>query len=148
MFDLDPGIHLKEVVRAIRREQELAGAGIHVASRVRHLLRTFTHLPPQASVDSNAGRLLDHFLVTPLYRALALAKRKRFTVRVSKDLDLNMARPFHELLDVHRVVAKCAFCLATRGIERAAQILGGFDDTHSFPAPTGRGLEQDGVPKL
>src|SRR2546423_3635781 len=148
MLDLDSGVHLQEVERAIARQQKLARAGIHVASRLCHSYGAFTHPPAQIGVDGNARRLLNHLLVTALYRALALTERKRFTMSVGKHLDLNMTGPFDELLDVDGVVAKCAFCFATRCVERATQIFGRFDDPHSLPTPARDGFEQDGIAEL
>jgi hypothetical protein len=53
-----------------------------------------------------------------LHRALALTERQNRPVRIGEHLDLDVARPLDELLDVDGVVTECARCLAARGVER------------------------------
>ena len=76
MLDLQPGVHLEEVeprVVAVALEQELDGAGV-ADSRPRAAAATAAApiRARSAGVSAGHGRLLDHLLVPPLHRALAL----------------------------------------------------------------------------
>src|SRR5437763_7659898 len=72
MLDLDPAVQLEEPEVATV-EHELGGAGAAVADCTRERDRRLTHLLPQFRVERR--RLLEHLLVAPLHRALALAER-------------------------------------------------------------------------
>ena len=43
MLDLEPGVHLQEIELAVRRQQELAGAGVAVADGGRGAHRRLAH---------------------------------------------------------------------------------------------------------
>jgi hypothetical protein len=72
VLDLDSGVHLQEVEAAVAVEEELAGAGVHVAGGAGGGDRGLPHPAPQLGGDRHAGRLLHHLLVPALERALPL----------------------------------------------------------------------------
>src|SRR5262249_51792604 len=92
MLHLEPGVHLEEVELAVRREHELDGAGTDVADGPNHDDRRNAHARAQPSVDARRWRLLEHLLVSPLDRALALEEMHDGPVRVAEDLDLDVSR--------------------------------------------------------
>ena len=69
--------------------------------------------PRSAGIDGRRRRLLEHLLVPPLDRAIALAEVDAVAVGVEQDLDLDVARPFEEALEDQPVVAECRGRLAT-----------------------------------
>src|SRR5256885_2458412 len=72
-LDLDAGVHLDEVELAVLI-QELHGAGAAVADRAAGFHAPLAHEAPLAQRDARSGGFLDHFLVAPLHRAIALAQ--------------------------------------------------------------------------
>jgi hypothetical protein len=74
-------------------------------------------------VERGRGRLLEHLLVAPLQRAVALAEMHAFALAVAQHLDLDVARPAEVLLDIDRVVAEGGLGFGARqreGLGRAA----------------------------
>jgi biotin carboxylase len=61
---------------------------------------------PQLGRDRYGRRFLDELLVPPLDRALALAEVDDVALGVAQDLELDVARLDHALLDVERAVAE------------------------------------------
>ena len=145
MLDLEAGVHLEEVEAAVGVEQELDGAGADVAHRRRRLHRRRSHGATQLGREHRRGRFLDHLLVAALERALALAERDHVAVLVAEHLDLDVARPHQELLDVHRVVAEARQRLRARGAKRRRQIRRRGHHPHALAAAAGGGLEHHRV---
>jgi hypothetical protein len=50
--------------------------------------------------------LFDHFLMAPLYRALAFEQVHHMTVIIGENLYLDVPRPFEKSFDVQRAIAK------------------------------------------
>ena len=73
-------------------------AGAH--GRLAHPLRAVS------GVSAGRRRLLDQLLVAALDRAVALAEVDHVAVLVAQDLDLDVARPLDELLEVDARVAE------------------------------------------
>src|SRR5581483_12061335 len=97
MLDLDPRVELEEPeVPAV--EDELRGAGALVADRAGEGDRGVAHPRPQLRVERGRRRLLQHLLVAPLDRAVALAERGDVAVPVGEDLDLDVPRPLEVAL--------------------------------------------------
>ena len=115
MLDLQPRVHLEEVEPrrvAVALEQELDRARIAVADRARgrdgRARRCCARSRPVTAGD---GRFLDHLLVPPLDRALALEEMDDVAVRIGEDLDLDVSRALDPALDVQRAVAECGLPL-------------------------------------
>ncbi len=145
MLDLQPGVHLQEVELAGAVEQELHRAGVGVADRRRGPHRRLAHAPPQLRRDHRRRRLLDHLLVAPLQRALALAERHQLAVLVAEDLDLDVPRPLEELLDVDPVVGEAGARLGARRPVGGGQPVRRADPAHALAAAAGRRLEHHRV---
>ena len=95
-----------------------------------------------AGVHEGGGRLLDQLLVAALERAIALAQVDHIAVLVGQDLDLDMPRAFHQLLQVDIAIAKGRFGLAAGGGQQGRHLLQAVDLAHAFAAAAGRGLDQ------
>ena len=120
MLDLDPAVQLQEEEVA-PREHELGGARTRVADRLREPDGGVAHLLAQPGVERGGGRLLEHLLMAPLDRALALAERDH-ALAVAEELDLDVARPLDVALAEDSVVAEGRLGLPLRGLDRLLEL--------------------------
>src|ERR671935_3309060 len=107
MLDLQPRVHLEEVEVTVGIDEELDGAGIHIARRAREATGGLAHPRAQRPVDERRRALLHQLLVASLDGALALAGVDDVAVRVAKDLDLDVARPGDRALQINGGIAEC-----------------------------------------
>ena len=149
VLDLQPRVHLHEIERAVARERiggdELDRAGAHVADRLCARDRGTSHRAAMLRSHERRRRLLQHFLVSSLHRAIALEQVDRVAVRIGEHLDLDVARRRQVFLDQHAVVAEAGFRFALGGSERRGEIGGPLDDLHSLAAAAGGRLDQHGI---
>ena len=145
VLDLDPRVHLDEVVVAVGAEQELHRAGVAVADLGREPYGVRTH--PLAEVGVEVGRRgdLDDLLVPPLDRAVALEEVDHVALGVGEDLHLDVPRVDHGLLDEHGRVAERALGLAHAGVDRVLEVLLLVHLAHAAAAATGDGLDEERV---
>src|SRR5215207_10058812 len=120
MLDLDPPVQLQAVVIAAG-EHELGRAGACVADRLCEPDSGVAHLLAKPGVERRGRRLLEHLLVAPLDRALALPQRDD-TLPVAEELDLDVTRPFNVALAEHAAVAERSLGLPLRGLERLLEL--------------------------
>ena len=92
--------------------------------------------------DQRRGALLDHLLMAPLDRALALAEVDQVAVAVAEHLDLDVARRSISLLDVDFAAAEGALGFARGVAQGGFEIGGAVDAAHALAAAAGRRLEQ------
>src|SRR6185312_16063418 len=109
MLDLQPRVHLQEVEALVLRGDELDRARRVVADRFRERDGLRSHRRARLLVEQRRRRLLDHLLIAPLDRALALAEVDDIAVLVAEHLDFDVAGIGDELLDEHAVVAERGF---------------------------------------
>ena len=147
VLDLDAAVQLEEVeVAAV--EHELGRAGARVADRAREAHGRIAHRRAEQRIERRRRRFLEHLLVPPLDRALALAERDHVAVRVAEQLDLDVPRPLDVALCEHAVVAERRLRLAPRRLERVRQLVVRAHDAHAAPAAAGRRLEEQREPEL
>ena len=147
VLDLDPRVHLDEDVlagaRALGLDQELHRAGAGVVDRLGERHRV-AHRASRSSVGDVRGRRdLDHLLVPPLDRAVALEQVQRGPLRVGEDLHLDVPRPADRLLDERRRIAERALGLAHRRLDRLPQLGRVVDPAHAAAAAAGDSLDED-----
>ena len=94
------------------------------------------------------GRDLDHLLVPPLHRAVALEEVHHVARAVGEDLHLDVARLDHRLLDEDRRVAEGALGLPHAGLDRVPKVLRVVDPAHAAAAATGDRLHEQRVGQL
>ena len=144
MLDLEPRVHLEEGGLAPVVDEELAGAGAHVADRAGEASG-----PPSPSrcaevgIDGRRRRLLEDLLVAALDRAVALAEVDAVAVRIEQDLDLDVATALDEALEDEPVVTEGGRRLAPGGGERVGQAAGLADGAHPLAAAAGRRLDEE-----
>src|SRR5688572_33411518 len=114
MLDLQARVHLEKVERAGLIDQELDRARVVIPGGACDLNGRFSHPLAQSGRAYRERRrtLFDHFLVTPLKRALALAKVYQVAMLIAEHLHFNMPRSHDQLLDVDFSAAERAFCFA------------------------------------
>ena len=123
VLDLDAGVHLHEVVVAVRGEQALDRPGGAVAGGARGIDRDPADPLAQRLVDRGRGRLLDELLVAPLDRAVALAEVDHVAVRVGEHLHLDVPRILEVALDVDAAVGEVLLALALGRLEGTLRLV-------------------------
>jgi hypothetical protein len=147
VLDLDPAVQLEEEELSAA-EHELRGARTPIADRVRERHRRVAHRAAQGLVESRGGRLLQHLLVAPLDRALALAEGDHVAVCVCEELNLDVAWPLDVALAEDAVVPESGLRLSRGGRKRLVQLLWVANDPHAAPAAAGGRLDHERVPDL
>src|SRR5262249_40440432 len=108
VLHLEPRVHLEEVELPARPDDELDGTRADVADGPRRRDRRRGQPRALRGIDPGRGSLLDHLLVAPLDRALALAEMDDGALCVAEHLDLDVAGTLDVALDQQRVVAERA----------------------------------------
>ena len=149
VFDLQAGVHLHEeevhLPAVALLHDELHRARAHVVHGARRGHRGLAHLLAHRLGHAGRGRFLEHLLVAPLHRAVALEQVDVVAVAVAEDLDLDVARALHVLLDQHRVVAEAVDGLALARGQRGLEVGRLVDRAHALAATARAGLDQHRV---
>ena len=148
VLHLQARVHLEKVEVARGVDEELDGAGAHVADGLAGGDGGGAHLAPQAVVDGRRRRLLDDLLEAPLDRALALEAVQQLAPGVAEDLDLDVAGGVEVALEQQRVVAEGRGGLAARGGEGLGEVRLGSNHPHALSPAARAGLDEDGVADL
>ena len=149
MLDLEAGVHLHEV-EALRVEpvrdvgDELDRAGADIADRRGRAHRGRPHRGAHRRRHAGRRRLLDHFLMAPLQRAVALEQMDRLAVPVGEHLDLDVARHLEVALEQHPVVAEARGRLAPGVLQRGGELPLAAHHPHALAAAAGARLDQHG----
>jgi hypothetical protein len=141
MLDLQARVHLQEVERPLGREQELHRAEVRVADGAGGSDGGGAHARAQVRVDRRRRCLLEHLLMPPLHRAIALAQMDASPVRVGEHLDLDVAGADHALLEDQLTGTEGARRFRPRRGECGGQLFLGRHETHAASAASGRGLD-------
>ena len=118
MLDLKTRVHLHEIERAALIHQELDRAGVGVPDRRREAHRRGAERRALLAAERRRRRLLEHLLVAPLHRAVALEQMHHVAVVVAEHLHLDVARRLEVALEQHALVAERRQRLAPRPFER------------------------------
>ena len=94
-----------------------------VIDGLRRTHRGAAHRRAGRLVHARRGRFLDHLLVAPLERAIALEQMDDIAVAIAEHLHLDMARAFDPFFEQHDVVAEARRRLALAAFERILEIL-------------------------
>jgi hypothetical protein len=121
VLHLEAGVHLQEVEAAVGARDELDRAGGEIADLLCELDGLFAHGAAHLGRDEGRRRFLDHLLVAALDRAVAFVQVDDVAMLVAKQLDLDVAGLFDELLDEDAVVAETGLGLAADAVEAFAQ---------------------------
>ena len=128
---------------ARRVEEELDGAGVHVADRLRERDGVAVQRLAHVVGEVRRGCDLDDLLVAALHRAVALEQVHRLARGIRQHLHLDVAGTQHRLLEEHGRVAEGAVGLAHRLLEGAAQVVLRGDAAHAAAPAARDGLRED-----
>ena len=122
--------------------------GVLVLGRLGGADRGLSHLLAQVRRDERGRGLLDQLLVAALDRAVPLAEVDHLAVAVRQDLELDVAGPLDELLQVDPAVAERLLGLVAGDVVllRERDVVVG--DAHPAAAAAGDRLDDDRVADL
>src|SRR6202051_5097018 len=134
VLHLDARVDLDEVPLArFGVHQKLDRAGAVVTSGSGEPDSGVGQFLADGSSQANSGSDLDHLLMPPLDRAIALVKVKQVSVPVTQDLQFDVARAANVTLQKHGVVSKCAARFTPRFFQPRGEVAGLFDHAHATP---------------
>ena len=142
VLDLQPRVHLHEVEAAVLVGDELHRAGADIAHRLGGIDGRLAHRGAAFARHARRGRFFQHLLVAALHRAVALEQVDAVAMAVAEDLDLDVPRPQHVLLDQHMLVAEGVLGFALARGQRGLEVLRLVDAAHALAAAAGTGLDQ------
>src|SRR5262249_58773372 len=94
VLDVDARIDLDEVVLIrIAIDENLDRAGVFVVDRTADLDRRVAQRLPHRWIEVRRRRYLDHFLMPPLHRTIALKQMDQVAWLIAEDLHLEVAGP-------------------------------------------------------
>src|SRR5258708_39411655 len=106
MLDRQPGVNLHEEEAAALLRDDPPRAGAAVADRTGRGDCRRSHFFSFPGIQARRRRLLEHLLVAPLHRAVALEEMHYIAAPVAEHLDLDVARPLEVALEQHAIVAE------------------------------------------
>ena len=153
MLDLEPRVHLDEPERVGAQPfgavgDELDRAGADITDGARRLDGGGAHLRAQLRRHAGRRRFLDHLLVAPLQRAVALAEMNDIAMAVGEHLDFDVARRGNVFLDQDPARAERRFRLANGAFERRLEFGVLIDAAQPAAAAAGRRLDQHRIADL
>ncbi len=123
MLDLKTRVHLHEVERAALVHEKLDRAGARIVDRARKPHRRRPESRALLRADAGCRRLLEHLLMTPLHRAVALEQMHDLAVAVAEHLHLDVPRRVEVALEQHALVAERRLRFASCSFERGGEVI-------------------------
>ena len=147
MLHLEPRVHLHEIdLLGLEVEDELHRASANVADVVGKMSRVLEGGGAKVVREQGRARLFDDLLLIALHTAVSQTQYTRVSVTVAEHLDLNVAEPLDELLEVEVATPEGATGLGPHPKEGVLQLLRlSHDLDPTAPAAVHR-LEHDGIP--
>ncbi|VWB57099.1 hypothetical protein BST28156_02670 [Burkholderia stagnalis] len=142
MLDLQPRVHFEEMELARARiEHEFDGARRRVVDRAGEPHRARVQRAALRVAQAGCGRLLDHLLVAPLHRAVALAERDHAAAPVAEDLHLDVPRVLDELLQIDARMREVRAAEPHDALERRRELRGVAAQRHADAAAARRAFQ-------
>ena len=141
MLDLEAGVHLEEE-EPVAVEQELHGAGADVADGLGGGPGGIVQRRAHGFGQAGRGRLLQHLLVPPLHRAVALAEDVDRAVGGAEHLYLDVPAALDVRLAEDRRVPERRGRLGARLLDGGGDLGEVAYDAHAPAAAAGRRLDQ------
>ena len=148
VLDLQPCVHLHEIKAAVLIRDELDRSCAHIRHCFGSSDRCSTHRLTTFCTHAGRRRLFQYFLVTTLHRAIALEQADAVAVRISKNLNFDMARTGQIFFDQNTLIAKTIFRFPLAGRQGISEIFRARHHAHAFAATASTGLEQHGITDL
>ena len=143
VLDLEASVHLEEGDGAVDPDEELAGAGAHVAGFAEDRLGGGDQLGVLLGREERRGRLLDELLVTTLQRAVAGGDHLHVAVDVRQALGLDVPGGVEVALHEALAAAEGGRGLAHRRVEQLAHLRLLASDLQPAAAAAERCLDRD-----
>ncbi len=145
MLDLEARVDFEEIEIVVRINEEFDGAGVDVTAGAGQAHSGIAHFLAQIGRHDGRRGFLDHFLVAALHGALALAERDDAAVRVSENLNFDVAGFFQVFFEIQARIAEGVhgFGRSVAPSGRKFGIVG--HETHPFSATARDGFEQNGI---
>ena len=140
VLDLQSGVHFEEK-EAIFVRDELHRAGAFVTDSPRRGDGGASHGRSAIIIEAGRGRLLDHLLMTPLHRAVALEQMNGIAVPIGEHLHLDMTRMCQIALDQHTVIAEGGRGLLPCRVQCGGEFARVRHDPHAATAAAGHRLD-------
>ena len=146
MFHLQPRVDLQEVERPrVGVQHEFHCARRAVAHRPRQPHRRVAERGAGGAVQPGGGGFLDHFLVAPLCRTVALAQGHHLATAIAEDLHLDVAGAFDELFQVEAGVLEIGLREPLHTVPGGGQRVSVAHQPHPDAAAARGALEHHGV---
>ena len=147
VLHLDSRVHLdEEPLVPVEIVEELDGASVIVADLAGDARGGITQFLDDVLGKSEGRRDLDHLLMAPLHRAIALVQMDDIAVAVAEDLHLDVLGARDVLLQEDRGIAEGALGLALRLVEQSGQFRLLLHHPHAAAAATEGGLDDEREP--
>ncbi len=144
VLDLEPGVHLEEVVLTVGIQEKLDGRGIVEIDGPCDATGAVEESVPRLLVDRRRGGLLNELLVPPLDTAVPLTEHGQVSVAVAEQLDLDVPGRCEQAFGIDRPIPEGRDCFAPCRDQRLAETVRGVHASHP-PSPTaGRCLQHQG----
>ena len=145
MFHLDAWIDLDEIDVFFFIQEEFDRAGIVIPNLSRDRQCIVKQGLAGFFAQTATGCKFDHFLESPLHRAVALKEVYQIAFLIPQHLHLDVLGSLDEFLKKNRVVTESRERLAAGLNECGGEIFIAADNSHPSPAPTGYGFEHQRV---
>src|SRR5687767_5863225 len=145
VLDLDPRVHLDEVLTVVAVDEELEGADTAIAEVNGRVDRALLDALPELLGDRRRRSLLEHLLVAPLDRAFALAETHAGAAVVDQDLRLDVTDALEIALDVDAVVPERRLRLTFRLLPEPLEVPRRLRFAHAAAAAAGLRLQHHGI---
>ena len=142
MFHLDPGVHLDKIELAIPVQDKFDGAGTGIPDRLRGLYRGLRHRGSLALGKAPRRRLLNHLLVAPLQRAVALTELDHVALGVPEDLEFDVPRGGDQLFQIEGIITERRGRLRPCFLKGALDLIRGKGSPHPAAASARGGLDE------
>src|SRR5437870_2137637 len=135
MLDLQTRVHLEKIKFASHiGVKKLDSAGADITHSFSNPNRRRPHALSQLGVIDWRRTFFDYLLMTTLNRALALAKMYHVAMRIRKNLNFDMPRPFDDLLQIYVGHAKRSRGFGLCGFKSRSQLAFLGNLSHPFAA--------------
>src|SRR5439155_16705038 len=133
-----------EIELAVIVHDEFDRAGVGVISFLGDFDGGFAHALAkflELVIDERRRAFFDNFLISSLNRAIALSEMDDVTLRIAKDLKLDVVRILDQLFDINTGIAEGLFSLAAGRVIALYQGNVVMGRTHPPPAATRHSLD-------
>ena len=146
MLHLNTGIHFHKIKTAGFFKQKLNGSRIDIPCSLCRIYRRFPHFLTHCITHNGTRRFFNQLLVISLDGAVTLAQMDHMTITIRQNLELDMFRMLHKVLQIHSIIAKSCHRLLLGCHKSIFQFILMISHTHAFAAAAKGRLDNDRIP--